>query len=214
MSKSVSYSLLDKIIMAADESLRTLFGHVPSARENPANNIPSTILSPTEKKQSGAVMRVNHVGEVCAQALYTGQSLATRSPIIQDVLKQAAREENDHLVWCEERLKELNTHASYLNPVWYLGSLLIGIAAGYMGDKWSLGFVVETEQQVEQHLHKSINQLPRSDGKSRAILEQMCDDEIQHATLAKNTGAADLPSFVKTWMALSAKLMTTTAYWI
>lgn len=214
MTAKISYSLLDKIIMVADEGLRTLFANVPPARENPAQNIQSLLLMPSEKKQSGALMRVNHVGEVCAQALYTGQALLARSNHIQDTLKKAADEENDHLAWCKQRLQELNAHQSYLNPIWYLGALLIGMSAGYLGDKWSLGFVVETEKQVEQHLTQSMDSLPKNDVKSRAILEQMRQDEIHHGTVAKNSGAEELPYLLKMFMMFSAKVMTTTSYWL
>jgi ubiquinone biosynthesis monooxygenase Coq7 len=157
-------------------------------------------------------MRINHVGEVCAQALYQGQATTARLDTVRDKMERAAQEENDHLAWCEQRLEELDSHKSYMNPLWYAGSFAIGAAAGMAGDKWSLGFVVETERQVVRHLEKHLGRLPAQDEKSRAILEQMKVDEAHHATTALQAGGAELPAPIKTAMRISSKLMTTLAY--
>ncbi len=157
-------------------------------------------------------MRVNHAGEVSAQALYQGQAFTAKLPNVREKMQQAAIEENDHLIWCEERLKELNSHTSLFNPLWYAGSFTIGALAGSAGDKWSLGFVVETENQVVRHLEQHLNSLPTSDAKSKAILEKMKEDELHHATMALESGAAELPKPAKLLMKLTSKIMTKTAY--
>ncbi len=159
-------------------------------------------------------MRVNHTGEICAQALYAAQALTARDPEVQERMQQAADEENDHLNWCELRLAELNGRTSYLNPLWYLGSFAIGAAAGAVGDKWNLGFVVETEDQVVVHLSDHLGRLAAGDRRTRAILAQMQSDEEKHARMARDAGAAELPLPVKTLMRLQSKVMTTVAYWV
>jgi ubiquinone biosynthesis monooxygenase Coq7 len=170
-------------------------------------------LSDSERRQSAALMRINHVGEVCAQALYTGQSLASRDPALQAKLSEASREETDHLAWTQQRLEELNDRPSLLNPLWYAGSFAIGFAAGKLGgDKISLGFVVETERQVEAHLQTHMEKLPAADTPSRAIVATMKADEMAHAQMAMKAGAVELPAPVKSMMKMAAKLMTTIAY--
>jgi ubiquinone biosynthesis monooxygenase Coq7 len=170
-------------------------------------------LSDSERRESAALMRINHVGEVCAQALYTGQSLASRDPALQAKLSEASREETDHLAWTQQRLDELNDRPSLLNPLWYAGSFAIGFAAGKLGgDKVSLGFVVETERQVEAHLQTHMEKLPAADTPSRAIVATMKADEMAHAQMAMKAGAVELPAPVKSMMKMAAKLMTTIAY--
>lgn len=213
------YNTIDEAVGFLDTSLRTLFGKpITTSRSNPADKIidinSKQTLSGSEQEKSAGLMRVNHCGEVCAQALYQGQALTARDPIIKAKFKQAALEENDHLDWCESRLKELNSHTSYLNPLWYLGSLSIGIVAGIAGDKWNLGFLAETENQVTEHLDSHLEKLPISDYKSRAIVEQMKIDEQEHATTAIEAGAYNLPPILKYSMKLSGKVMTTVAYYI
>jgi len=181
-------------------------------RSNPANTLHDTPdLSVHERKQSIAMMRINHSGEVCAQALYQGQALVARSSSQYQALMQASQEEVDHLAWCQERLKELQGHTSLLNPVWYAGSFGIGVIAGLAGDEISLGFLAETEHQVTKHLEKHLNAMSNNDQKSRAILEQMRLDEMQHATAAEQAGAANLPTLVKMCMNTTSKIMTSLA---
>jgi len=191
---------LDSLITAFDNSLRTVFALARAARTNPANDLPEAALSETEKCEAEALMRVNHVGEVCAQALYQGQALTARNPEARAALEEAAREETDHLAWCERRIEELGGRKSLLNPLWYAGSFALGATAGLLGDKWNLGFLAETERQVEAHLDEHLRRLPEQDAKSRAIVEQMKADEIRHAQTAMNHGAAELPPPVKTAM--------------
>ncbi len=207
------FSPLDNLMMQFDTGLRTLFGK-PSITErpNPENAIEEGELSEGEKELAGRLMRINHSGEVAAQGLYQGQALTAKLPEVRDKMKRAAQEENDHLDWCEQRINELGTHTSYLNPLWYFGSVAIGATAGLIGDKWSLGFVAETEHQVVRHLDSHLNQISESDHKSRAILEQMKEDEGHHATVALNAGAAELPAPVKKFMSLTSKIMTETVY--
>ena len=205
----------DAFIVAADHALRTLSGGWSAGRSTPAasvNQAACAELSAAEKALSGALMRVNHVGEVCAQALYQGQALATTDPAMQQRFLAAAREEADHLVWTEQRLDELGARASLLNPLWYAGSFAIGWLAGRAGDAVSLGFVVETERQVEQHLDEHLGRLPTGDQCSRAIVHQMKDDEARHANDALKAGAAPLPAPVRWGMRAVAKVMTTTAH--
>ncbi len=202
-------SLIDSLITEVDQALRTVHTLAPTTeRSNPANNI-SSELSDTEKKQSASLMRINHAGEVSAQGLYRGQALTAKREDIREQMARSAMEENDHLNWCETRLNELDDHKSYLSPLWYLGSFGIGAAAGLVGDKWSLGFVKETEDQVVKHLDEHLGKLPASDKTSRAILEQMKIDEAHHADVAVEAGAAELPAPIrKVMMPLMSKLMT------
>ncbi len=213
--KERAYSPIDRWIGRFDQALRTVFGPAPHAeRESPAVGKAETDLDPMERELAGRLMRINHAGEICAQALYHGQAVAAKLPNVREKMEQAANEENDHLAWTEERLREMGTHTSYLNPLWYAGSFAIGALAGLAGDKWSLGFVAETEKQVVRHLDGHLAQLPKQDEKSRAILEQMREDEGRHATVALEAGAAFLPQPVKRLMRLTSKVMTQTAYWI
>jgi ubiquinone biosynthesis monooxygenase Coq7 len=204
---------VDRIIAQADEALRTVFGEpVGSDRENPAQQQLNGAMSSTDKAKSLCLMRVNHAGEVCAQALYQGQALTARQEATRAQMKQAAIEENDHLVWCRQRIRELGGHTSLLNPVWYTGSLALGAASGVFGDKWSLGFLAETEHQVVKHLAGHLQRLPPNDNKSRAILEQMSEDESRHKATALSAGGARLPKAVSKLMTLASRVMTYTAY--
>ena len=210
------YSLLDELIIGFDQGLTTLFNssNVRANRNYPAGDIEENPLTGTEKRQSAGLMRVNYAGEVSAQALYQGQGMTARDAAIRKSMQQSALEEVDHLAWCEQRLRELDSHTSILNPVWYTGSFAIGAFAGLCGDKWSLGFITETEQQVVRHLQSHLDTLSVRDGKSRAILEQMQLDEEHHATVALEAGAAELPGPVKRLMRLTSKVMTTASYWV
>ena len=202
----------DALILAADSALRTLWAEPRASRATPSAAQPS-VLTDAEKRESAALMRVNHVGEVCAQALYTGQMLASQNPSLRAKLMEASREETDHLAWTLQRLRELNDRPSLLNPLWYAGAFAIGYAAGKLGgDRLSLGFVVETENQVEAHLNSHMAQLPEADAASRAIVAQMKDDEVQHARMAEREGAVALPAPVKGLMKMAAKVMTTVAH--
>jgi 3-demethoxyubiquinol 3-hydroxylase len=205
--------MMNALILAADSALRTLFAEPRASRPNPAANVADLQLDDAERRQSGALMRINHVGEVCAQALYTGQALACQSPALRAQLAQASREETDHLAWTQQRLHDLNDRPSWLNPLWYAGAFAIGFAAGKLGgDKVSLGFVVETERQVEAHLQSHMELLPASDLASRAIVSAMKADEIAHAQMAQQAGAVALPAPVKSLMQAAAKVMTTVAH--
>ena len=207
------YSPADKFLMHLDTGLRTVFGRPRvTERPNPAENVDEAELTPAEKDLAGRLMRINHAGEVAAQGLYEGQALTARLPHVRDKMERAAMEENDHLAWCESRIDELGSHKSLLNPLWYGGSLAIGAIAGLAGDKWSLGFVTETERQVVRHLDSHLTQLSDKDHKSRAILEQMKEDEGHHATTALHAGGAELPAPIKKLMALTSKVMTKTAF--
>jgi ubiquinone biosynthesis monooxygenase Coq7 len=213
------YSLFDKICIEFDKGLKTLNGVITTTgRENPAKDavieLSETPLSPTEKQHAAGLMRVNHTGEICAQALYQGQALTAKLPDIREKLQHAAQEENDHLAWCQNRLNELQSHTSYLNPFWYFGSYLMGAVAGLIGDNISLGFLAETEQQVVNHLQSHLKLLPENDLKSRAIVTQMELDEAKHGDMAIEHGAATLPDWVKTCMHYQSKVMTTVAYWL
>ena len=205
----------DALLHAADSALRTLFATPRAARPTPlarAHDV-GTALTEAEKRLSGALMRVNHVGEVCAQALYTGQALGCQDPALRQQLDAACREETDHLAWTAERLAALGERPSLLNPLWYAGAFAIGFAAGKLGgDRVSLGFVVETERQVEAHLASHMDRLPAGDAASRAIVQQMKTDEVAHARMAERAGAVDLPLPAKTLMKLAAKVMTTVAH--
>jgi ubiquinone biosynthesis monooxygenase Coq7 len=207
------YSLMDRMIIGLDEGLATLWqAPVTSNRPSPATVVDEIPLTAQEQRLVEGLMRVNHSGEVSAQALYQGQSLTARDAAIAESMKQSAVEEVDHLVWCEQRILELGGHTSYLNPVWYAGSLLFGAVAGVCGDRWSLGFITETERQVVRHLQGHLERLPVNDRKSRAILEQMKLDESHHATVALEAGAAELPGLVKRFMRLTSRLMTWSSY--
>lgn len=208
-------SKLDKIILQFDNGLRTLWGQpLGTCRPDPTQLLEEVKLTAREQQLSARLMRVNHAGEVAAQALYQGQALTARRLDIRDKLQQSALEENDHLLWCQNRLQELNSHVSWLNPVWYPGSLMIGAVAGLAGDKWSLGFLAETERQVVKHLDNHLQRLPAPDHKSQAILKQMQIDETHHATVAIKAGAVALPRPVRWLMKQTAKIMTKTAFWV
>lgn len=205
---------LDRCVIAFDNALRTLTGAptVPT-RPNPANAVADgDALSAAETRRASGLMRVNHSGEICAQALYQGQALTARNAATAAAMAQAAREEADHLAWCRQRLDELNAAPSALNPIWYAGSWAIGAMAGAVNDRWSLGFVAATERQVEAHLQSHLESLPRQDGRSRAIVAQMRIDEARHADQAQAAGAAELPPTVQRAMAVTARIMTTLAY--
>ncbi len=205
---------LDSLIVTAESALRTLSGGTTAARTCPRPDTTPAPLPPNEQRLSGALMRVNHVGEVCAQALYSAQGLTTRDPALRLQFAHAAREEADHLAWTERRLHELNAHTSLLNPLWYAGAFAIGLLAGRIGDATSLGFVVETERQVEAHLADHLERLPLSDIASRAIVLQMQADEAAHAASAQAAGAAALPAPARWAMRLAARVMTSTAHYV
>lgn len=205
--------LIDRFIMQVDQALRTMFTEpAGSGRGNPGQAASEGELSTQDKAQSLCLMRVNHAGEVCAQALYQGQALTARKTETRAQMQQAAIEENDHLAWCRQRIHELGGHTSLLNPFWYAGSLSIGAVSGLLGDKWSLGFLAETEQQVVRHLGGHLQRLPAGDHKSHAILEQMKTDEARHRDTARDAGGETLPEPVKKLMTLASRIMTTTAY--
>ena len=206
---------LDRLVIAFDRTLRSAARvEAGSVSESPAGAVADDALDDAERRHSAGLMRVNHAGEVAAQALYQGQSLVARDPGTREAMEQAAREENDHLVWCRTRLEELGSGPSLLDPLWYAGSLAIGAAAGLAGDRWSLGFVVETERQVVEHLGDHLSRLPDGDRRSRALLRRMQADEQQHATRARAAGGTPLPPAVRRAMRVASKVMTRTAYWI
>jgi 3-demethoxyubiquinol 3-hydroxylase len=205
---------MDRLLGAADAALRTLFATPRATRACPVVAADETVLSAQERRHAGALMRVNHVGEVCAQALYTAQAAATRDPALREHFEHAAREETDHLAWTLARLDELGSRPSLLNPLWYAGAFGLGLLAGRLGDRLSLGFVVETERQVESHLESHLDRLPAKDHGSRAIVAQMKDDEAAHAAQALAAGAAELPAPAKALMRAAAKVMTTTAHYV
>ena len=203
---------IDRLLSSADNALRTLTGAVHAARPCPASaKLTEVELDEPARRLSGSLMRVNHVGEVCAQALYQAQALTARSPALREQMLSAAREETDHLAWTQQRLTELGDRPSLLNPLWYAGAFGIGLLAGRFGDAVSLGFVVETERQVEQHLAGHLSRLPAADDSSRAIVDQMKDDESRHADLAEQAGAMKLPAPVRWMMRGAARVMTATA---
>ncbi|SFN39020.1 ubiquinone biosynthesis monooxygenase Coq7 [Formivibrio citricus] len=202
----------DDLIVGFDTALRTLAAKPVSQRPHPDAGMEDTELSEEEKAHAAGLMRVNHSGEVCAQALYQGQALTARDPAARDALRQAAREEVEHLAWTERRVHELGGRTSLLNPLWYAGSLALGVVAGLAGDKWNLGFLAETEEQVGAHLQLHLQGLPEHDAKSRAIVEQMYRDEMQHACLAKELGGAELPFPLQVLMRNASKVMTSTSY--
>jgi ubiquinone biosynthesis monooxygenase Coq7 len=206
-------SFFDKLISSADLALRTLVPNASHAeRENPATEHSSSKMSEQQRQHIAGLMRINHTGEVCAQALYQGQALTARLPTVRKEMEQAAQEEVDHLAWCEQRLQQLNSQTSLLNPIFYTGSFLLGATAGALGDKWSLGFVAATEEQVCKHLEDHLEQLPEGDQQSRAILEQMLVDEKTHGNKAIEAGGKTFPAPVKELMTTMSKLMTTSTY--
>ena len=209
---------IDRLLSVADQSLRTIWGHHhaqrPAPRPEPATDSPLPELDEAERRLSGALIRVDHVGEVCAQALYTAQALATRDEDLRAHLEAASQEETDHLAWTEQRLRELGDRPSLLNPLWYAGAFAIGLAAGRMGERASLGFVIETERQVEQHLDSHLERLPAADSASRAIVAQIRDDEARHAHDAEQAGGVPPPAPVRALMRLAARVMTHTAHHI
>jgi len=206
--------MIDALLTTADTALRTLFATPHAALPTPQAAVPGSALSDEEKKLSAALMRVNHVGEVCAQALYTAQAFATRNDTLRAHFTRACVEETDHLAWTKQRLDELGSRPSLLNPLWYAGAFGIGLLAGRLGDRVSLGFVVETERQVEAHLMSHMDRLPGGDTASRAIVAQMAEDEVRHAIDAQKAGAMELPEPVKNVMKAAAKVMTTVAHHI
>ena len=206
---------LDRLLASANNALRTVAAPAGrSARPNPAEHIIDAELDDRQKAHAAGLMRVNHAGEVCAQALYQGHAAVARDKTIEAQIQEAADEEFDHLAWCEERIHELGEDVSKLSPFWYAGAFAIGAASGILGDKWSLGFIAETEKQVCAHLESHLEALPAQDVKSRAIVEQMRDEEEEHGDNAIEAGAAELPAPVKRLMQLTAKVMTKTAYWV
>jgi ubiquinone biosynthesis monooxygenase Coq7 len=205
-------NLVEQFIVEFDRGLRTLAGAHRSGRDFPAEALPEAELSEEERRHAAGLMRVNHTGEVCAQALYQGQSLASSSATIRRELESAAREEEDHLAWTERRVRELGGRTSVLDPLFYAGSFALGFAAGKLGDGWNLGFLRETERQVETHLQGHLERLPERDQRTRVVIEQMKRDEAGHADTAGALGASELPLPVKLAMKLAAKVMTTTTY--
>ena len=204
------HTLLDHVLIAADEALRTISGVATAARPSPA----SAHAEGDDPALSAGLMRVNHTGEICAQALYSGQSLFARDAHVRAALQSAAAEERDHLAWCRSRLDELGSRPSMLTPLWYAGSFGLGVASGIAGDRWSLGFLAETEAQVERHLEGHLDRLPRSDQRSRRIVEQMREDENRHGNAGRALGAAELPLAVKAAMRVASRVMTRIAYYV
>ena len=207
-------TLSDKLIAEFDRGLRTIFGAQMAARPSPAENFPEADLNDDARRHAAALMRVNHCGEVCAQALYQGQALATRNEELRKSLAKAGEEEVDHLDWSRRRIEELGGRVSLLNPLWYTGALAIGLVAGRLGDEWNLGFLAETEDQVERHLQGHLDRLGPEDEKTRAVIEAMKIDEAVHAQSARSLGARELPAPVKLAMRCAAKVMTGTSQWI
>lgn len=204
----------DRLIIAFDKGLRTLLAPAQTLRRVPGDALGDVPLNERQRLEVAALMRVNHSGEICAQALYQGQALTAREAGAKEALEQAAQEETEHLAWTERRIEELGGRKSLLNPLWYAGSFAIGAAAGLLGDRWNLGFLAETERQVVEHLDGHLQRLPAEDQKSRAILEQMKDDEGRHATSALRHGGTALPGPAKFAMRLASRVMTRTAFWI
>lgn len=205
---------IDQLIVGFDRALRTLCAPARSVRPVPGAELADSMLEPAQRRHAAALMRVNHCGEICAQALYQGQALTARDPALRRVLESAAVEETEHLAWTAERIGELGGRVSRLNPLFYAGALAAGVMSGLLGDKWNLGFLAETERQVEGHLDRHLEQFPEQDAKSRAIVAQMKDDEARHAQTAVTAGAADLPEPVRRAMQLSSRIMTATTYWV
>ncbi len=204
--------MLDSLIVELDRALRAVAGVHDARRPTPAGSAPDAELTDEERRHAAALMRVNHVGEVCAQALYQGQALTARDPYARKALQQAAREEQDHLAWSLERIRELQGRPSLLNPLWYAGAFAMGAAAGALGDRWNLAFLAETERQVEQHLAGHLKRLPAHDRRTRVVVDAMRVDEASHRDTALRLGAAELPQPAKVAMRLAAKVMTTVAY--
>lgn len=205
---------MDKLIIEFDRALRTLFAPAHSLRPHPDHSAVEAELTAAEKQHAAGLMRVNHCGEVCAQALYQGQALTARDPKAREALRAASREEEEHLAWTAQRLQELGSHQSLLKPLWYASSLAIGVSAGLVGDRWNLGFLAETERQVGRHLQGHLESLPAADAKSRAIVSQMHLDETQHAEMATELGAARLPFPLPQLMSASSKVMTRLCYYV
>ena len=203
---------IDQFIIEADKVLRTLFVSQTSVRPHPDAELPEADLSEVERQHVAGLMRVNHSGEVCAQALYQGQALTSRDPSVREALREAAHEETEHLAWTEQRLRELGSHTSLLNPLWYAGSLTLGVLAGKLGDRWNLGFLAETEKQVTAHLESHLERLPEADEKSAAIIRQMAQDETSHAHTAEALGAAEFPPLIKGLMQQTSRLLTSLSY--
>lgn len=209
------FSPLDKLLVGANNALRTVATPAGRpARDNPSDEVQGGELDSRQKAHAAGLMRVNHAGEVAAQALYQGHATVARDKDIEATMKRAADEEFDHLAWCEQRIRELGYEPSRLSPLWYAGAFAIGAASGVLGDKWSLGFIAETEKQVCSHLESHLDRLPAEDTKSRAIVEQMRDEEEEHGENAKDAGAAELPEPIVRLMRATAKVMTKTAYWV
>ena len=209
------YSIVDHLCIGVDQALRAVFDNAKTTeRAYPAQHEKEPRLTREQSIYSAALMRINHAGEVCAQALYHGQGIISRSSSIKNKMRQAALEEGDHLAWCRRRLVELGSHTSYLNPLWYSGSFMIGLTAGLIGDRWSLGFLAETEHQVVQHLERHLHLLPLDDQKSHLVLNQMQKDESEHRDEALSSGAAILPSAIKKLMNIASNIMVKTARWI
>lgn len=204
--------MLDLLITEFDKGLRTLLAPAPTLRAYPDDGLEEAEMSDAERRHALGLMRINHCGEVCAQALYQGQALTARDPAAREALKQAAWEETEHLAWTERRIAELGGRKSLLNPLWYGGALALGMAAGRLGDRWNLGFLAETERQVEAHLDSHLQSLPNADARSRAIVAQMKADEIEHAETAVRLGASSLPAPVRWTMKLASRVMTKTTY--
>lgn len=209
------YTFLDRLCLGVDQAVRALTSTVKTTgADYPGKDIAESDLSDEQRKHSAALMRINHAGEICAQALYHGQGVVSRSIAVQEKMHLAAIEEGDHLAWCNQRLNELNSHSSYLNPIWYAGSFCIGMVAGMIGDQWSLGFVAETERQVIAHLQSHLQKLPTQDQRSYTILQKMEADEAKHRDEAVALGAKDLPEMIKKSMAVTSKIMVKTSYWV
>ena len=201
------------LITSFDNGLRTVFAKARTVRPLPSATVPEADMDTQEKAHAAALMRINHVGEVCAQALYNGQAISCKTPRIVESLKEAGQEETEHLAWCENRIEELGGRKSLLNPLWYTASFALGALAGKVGDKWNLGFLAETERQVGIHLQGHLKKIAPQDAKTRTIIQQMYNDEIKHASEATALGAAELPVPVKIAMRLASKVMTKTAYY-
>ena len=212
MHATRTLSPLDRLLDSAQNALSTVAGNPRAERANPGDSTPDVVLGDAERRHAAGLMRINHVGEVCAQALYIGQAAVARDPATRAHLVEAAQEETDHLAWCANRLRELDSRPSLLNPVWYAGSWVIGALAGLRGDGWNLGFVVETEHQVEAHLEEHLHTLPEADLRSRAILRTMKEDEARHADQAEAAGAKVLPQPIPRLMATASTLMKAVAY--
>ncbi|HMV17790.1 MAG TPA: 2-polyprenyl-3-methyl-6-methoxy-1,4-benzoquinone monooxygenase [Zoogloea sp.] len=206
--------MIDQLILGFDRALQTVFASASTVRPTPGEDLPETELSDAERRHAAALMRINHCGEICAQALYQGQALMSDNDGIRRALESAAQEETEHLAWTERRIAELGGRKSLLNPLWYGGSLAIGMAAAKIGDGFNLGFLAETERQVEAHLKSHLDDLPQKDGRTRAIIEQMKTDEVAHAETAVRLGAVPLPPPVRGAMKLMSRVMTRTAYWL